>query len=215
MNLYLFDMDGTLVNSINSISYFANKALNKYGLSSIPVQRYKFLVGSGAGILVKRMISETGGDMSLYDKIFKEYVSLYDSNFLYLTQAYDGIEDFLKELKKRGNKIAIVSNKPHSTAQKISDTLFGGELIDICFGKKDGYPIKPDPTAVNEVINILNFKKSDCLYFGDTITDMQTGKNAGIYTVGVLWGFRDEKELLSGNPDKIINNTYDILNCTI
>ena len=210
MNTYIFDLDGTLVNSLNSISYFANKALNKYGLLSIPAERYKMLIGDGAATLVKRMIAEVGGDESLFEKVYLEYNSTYDNDFLYLTEAYDGITDLLRELKNRGFKTAIASNKPHSTTKKISDRLFGN-LIDLCYGKREGYPVKPDPRCVNEIIKELGAKKEECVYCGDTLVDMNTGNNADIYTVGVLWGFRGIDELKSGNPQMIVSHPSEIL----
>lgn len=210
MNTYIFDFDGTLVNSLISIAYFANKALNKFGLPSIPEERYKKLVGNGAVSLVKRMLNEVGADQSMFDKVYPEYYDTYDKNFSYLTEPYDGIMDMLKELKKQGCNTAVVSNKPDVTTKKICDEIFG-DLIDICRGQIEGCPIKPDPTPVNEVIKQFNVKKSDCVYCGDTITDMETGKNAELYTVGVLWGFRDITELKSGNPQKIVSHPLEIL----
>lgn len=210
MKAYIFDMDGTLVDSLESIAYFANKALEKFGLKTIPVERYKHLTGNGAATLVKRMIKENNGDESLFEKVSYEYNTTYDNDFLYLTKPYDGVLEMLSKLKSQGCKTAIISNKPHSTAKKISDELFG-DLIDVCFGKRDGYPVKPDPESVNEIIGILGVDKKDCIYIGDTITDMETGKNAGLYTVGVLWGFRDEDEIKSGEPQKIINHPLQIL----
>lgn len=210
MKAYIFDMDGTLVDSLESIAYFANKALEKFGLKTIPVERYKHLAGNGAATLVKRMIKENNGDESLFEKVSYEYNTTYDNDFLYLTKPYDGVLEMLSKLKSQGCKTAIISNKPHSTAKKISDELFG-DLIDVCFGKRDGYPVKPDPESVNEIIGILGVDKKDCIYIGDTITDMETGKNAGLYTVGVLWGFRDEDEIKSGEPQKTINHPLQIL----
>lgn len=210
MKAYIFDMDGTLVDSLESIAYFANKALEKFGLKTIPVERYKHLAGNGAATLVKRMIKENNGDESLFEKVSYEYNTTYDNDFLYLTKPYDGVLEMLSKLKSQGCKTAIISNKPHSTAKKISDELFG-DLIDVCFGKRDGYPVKPDPESVNEIIGILGVDKKDCIYIGDTITDMETGKNVGLYTVGVLWGFRDEDEIKSGEPQKIINHPLQIL----
>ena len=210
MKAYIFDMDGTLVDSLESIAYFANKSLEKFGLKTIPVERYKHLAGNGAATLVKRMIKENNGDESLFEKVSYEYNTTYDNDFLYLTKPYDGVLEMLSKLKSQGCKTAIISNKPHSTAKKISDELFG-DLIDVCFGKRDGYPVKPDPESVNEIIGILGVDKKDCIYIGDTITDMETGKNAGLYTVGVLWGFRDEDEIKSGEPQKIINHPLQIL----
>ncbi len=210
LKTYIFDLDGTLVNSLDSIAYFANKALNKYNLPSIPTERYKHLVGNGASVLVKRMLAEVGANEDMFDKVSTEYNTTYDNDFLYLTRPYDGILDLLEELKKRGCKTAIVSNKPHSTTKKISDSLFGS-LIDICFGKREGHPVKPDPASVNEIIEKLGADKGSCVYTGDTIVDMQTGKNAGLYTVGVLWGFRDIDEIKSGQPQMIVSDPMDIL----
>lgn len=210
MKAYIFDFDGTLVNSLPSIAYFANKALNKFGLPSISDERYKMLVGNGAVSLTKRMLREVNAEPSMFDAVYHEYYDTYDQNFSYLTEPYDGIVDMLKELKKRGCKTAIVSNKPHITTAKICEELFG-DLIDICRGQVEGCPIKPDPTAVFEVIEQLGVEKEDCVYCGDTITDMETGKNAGLYTVGVLWGFRDLDELKSGEPQIIVSHPDEIL----
>ena len=210
MNTYIFDFDGTLVNSLPSITYFANKALNKYGLPSIPMERYKTLVGNGAIKLTQRMLKEVGADDSMFDKVYHEYYNTYDENFSYLTEPYEGIVDMLKELKTRGYKTAIVSNKPHVTTVKICEELFG-DLIDVCRGQIENCPIKPDPTAVLEIIEQLGSKKDECVYCGDTITDMETGKNAGLFTIGVLWGFRDLEEIKSGKPQMIVSNPSEIL----
>lgn len=210
-NTYIFDFDGTLANTLPSIAYFGNRALNKYGLPSISEERYKILVGNGAVSLTRRMLREVGAQADMFDKVYHEYFDTYDKNFSYLTVPYEGIMDMLKELKKRGCKTAIVSNKPEVTTKKICDEIFG-DLIDICRGQREDCPIKPDPTAVLQVIEQLGAKKEDCVYCGDTITDMETGRNAELYTVGVLWGFRSFDELKSGNPDIIISSPEELLN---
>jgi len=208
-------MDGTTVNTINSIAHFANKALNKYGLPSIETERYKLLVGNGAVTLVKRMIAETGGSAEQFEKVLNEYNTTYDNDFMYLTKPYEGITGLLESLKKSGIKTAIVSNKPDSTAKKVSDKLFGEKLIDVCFGAREGVPLKPDPAAVFEVMEILGVAPQECLYIGDTAVDMTTGKNAGIFTIGVLWGFRDRKEIESAGADMVTDNVNDILKTAI
>ncbi len=208
-------MDGTTVNTINSIAHFANKALNKYGLPSIETERYKLLVGNGAVTLVKRMIAETGGSAEQFEKVLNEYNTTYDNDFMYLTKPYEGIPELLESLKKSGIKTAIVSNKPDSTAKKVSDKLFGEKLIDVCFGAREGVPLKPDPAAVFEVMEILGVAPQECLYIGDTAVDMTTGKNAGIFTIGVLWGFRDRKEIESAGADMVTDNVNDILKTAI
>ena len=207
----IFDMDGTTVNTINSIAYFANKALNKYGLNSIDTEKFKIIVGNGAKVLVERMIALTGGTEEDFRNVYKEYNSTYDNDFMYLTEAYDGIIDMLKELKKMGVESVILSNKPHSTAVKISDALFGNGLIKYCFGGREGIPLKPDPTALFEVIDLLGVKGEECIYIGDTSTDMETGKNGNIYTVGVLWGFREREELESSGADIVISNPGELI----
>ena len=211
----IFDMDGTTVNTINSRAHFANKALNKFGLPSIETERYKLLVGNGAVTLVKRMIAETGGSAEQFEKVLNEYNTTYDNDFMYLTKPYEGIPELLESLKKSGIKTAIVSNKPDSTAKKVSDKLFGEKLIDVCFGAREGVPLKPDPAAVFEVMEILGVAPQECLYIGDTAVDMTTGKNAGIFTIGVLWGFRDRKEIESAGADMVTDNVNDILKTAI
>lgn len=208
-------MDGTTVNTINSIAHFANRALNKFGLPSIETERYKLLVGNGAVTLVKRMIAETGGSAEQFEKVLNEYNTTYDNDFMYLTKPYEGIPELLESLKKSGIKTAIVSNKPDSTAKKVSDKLFGEKLIDVCFGAREGVPLKPDPAAVFEVMEILGVAPQECLYIGDTAVDMTTGKNAGIFTIGVLWGFRDRKEIESAGADMVTDNVNDILKTAI
>lgn len=206
----IFDMDGTTVNSLGSISYFANRALKKFGLAEIEEEKYKLFAGNGAGKLVERMIKATGGSEEQREKVLEEYNSTYDKNFLHNAKPYDGIVKLLKTLKKQGIKTAIVSNKPHSTAEKISTELFGN-LIDICVGAKDGVPLKPNPEAVISVMKKIGAEAEECLYVGDTAVDMQTGKNANLFTVGVLWGFRDKTELIEGGADAIISSPDEIL----
>lgn len=207
----IFDMDGTTVNSIDSIAYFANNALKKFGLPAIETETYKILVGNGAKVLVERMIKTVGAPEELTEKVLNEYNSTYDNNFLYLAHPYENIPELLKRLKEMNIISAILSNKPHSTAKKVSDALFGDDLIKICRGGIDGIPLKPSPDGVFRLLDELGVKKHECLYIGDTATDMKTGKNADLYTVGVLWGFRGRKELEEANADVIISSPLEII----
>ena len=106
--------------------------------------------------------------------------------------------------------MAVLSNKPHDTTVKIIEELFPENTFDLYFGGREGVPLKPDQTAVSEIIEKLGFAREECLYIGDTATDMQTGKNAGITTIGVLWGFRDQKELQENNADLIVSTPMEI-----
>lgn len=211
VKLCIFDMDGTTVNTINSIAHFANNALNKYGLSSIDTEKYKIIVGNGAKVLIERAIELTGGTKEQFEKVLVEYNTTYDNDFMYLTEAYEGIIDMLKALKEMGVENIILSNKPHSTALKVSDALFGEDLIKRCFGGRDGVPLKPDPQAVYEILELEGVKKEECVYIGDTSTDMKTGKSAGLFTVGVLWGFRGREELETSGADVIISNPAELI----
>lgn len=207
----IFDMDGTVANTINSIAYFANNALNSEGLPSIDIDKYKHLVGNGARTLVERMLKTVGADAKLFDKVFAKYSTDYENDFLYLTEPYEGILDMLKRLKEKGITTAILSNKPHSTAIKVNDALFGSTLIDLCYGARDGINLKPDPAGIFEILKELGLKKEECLYIGDTATDMKTGKSAGLYTVGVLWGFRERDELEKNGSDAIISHPSELI----
>lgn len=207
----IFDMDGTTVNTINSITYFANNALKKAGLSPIDTEDYKYLVGKGAKVLVEGMLNHIGADKKHFDTVYPHYNQTYDNDFLYLTEPYEGIIELLKALKEKGIKTTILSNKPHVTALKVSEALFGNNLIDICYGARDGVNLKPDPEGVFQIIDELNLKKEECIYIGDTSTDMKTGKNASLYTVGVLWGFRKRDELEENGADAIISHPLELL----
>ncbi len=210
VKLCIFDMDGTLVNTLNSIAYFANRALEHYGLPAIETERYKRMVGNGADVLVQRMIDAVGGTREQYEQVRALYNKSYDDDFLYLTAPYDGVCDLLRELKSNGIKTAILSNKPDSTAQKVSDALFGSTLIDLCRGGRSGVPLKPDPQAVFQLQKALGAAPEECLYIGDTATDIETAKNAGLFSIGVLWGFRDRAELTRAGADAIIADPAEI-----
>lgn len=206
----IFDLDGTLADTLNSISYFANNALNRFGFPSIPVSHYRYHVGDGEKNLIIRMLTEVGADIDEYlAPVRSLYNKSYDDNFLYLTEAYDGIIPLLSRLRESGVKLAVLSNKPHPTTEKIAKTLFT-DLFDIIYGKREGYPIKPDPKSVWEILSELEIDKSEALYIGDTKTDMITGKNAGLKTIGVTWGFRDEAELRENGADYIANKPNEI-----
>lgn len=207
----IFDMDGTVANTINSIAYFANKALLKAGFPEIDTETYKTLVGDGAKVLVERMLDTVGASRERYEEVANEYNSKYHADFLYLTEPYEGILDMISKLKEIGIKVTIFSNKPHDTAIKVSDALFPDGCVDICYGAREGIALKPDPQGAYEILDELGINPEECLYIGDTGTDMQTGKAAGLYTIGVLWGFRGREELEENGADAIIMHPAEIL----
>ena len=208
--LCIFDLDGTLADTLTSIAYFSNASLLRFGLREIEKEKYKKMVGNGAKTLVRRMIDTVGGTDEQFEKVLEDYVRTYDEDFMYLTTAFDGILDMLKTLKENGIKVAVLSNKPDSTVKKISEELFGDALVDLCYGARENVPLKPDPTAVLDIINEIGVSPKDCLYIGDTNTDIQTAKNAGLTSIGVLWGFRDREELASAGADYIVSHPLEI-----
>ncbi len=209
--LCIFDMDGTLVNTIDTIAHFANTALGHFGLDTFPTDAYKLMVGNGSEKLIQNMLKGLGKEDMDYKEIHSYYFDIYDKDFMYLTRAYDGIVDMLKKLKEKGIKTAILSNKDDVTAKKVAKDLFEEGLIDLCIGGREGIPLKPAPDAVFEIMKHFDATKSECIYVGDTATDIKTAKNAGLYSIGVLWGFRDEKELKEAGADVIISRPMEII----
>ncbi len=208
----IFDLDGTLADTLKTISYFANKALTHFSLSAYSEEEYKYMVGNGAKILVKRMLENQGSYTDeLFEKVFTYYNEIYNNDFLYLTSPYDGICELLKFLKESEIKIGALSNKPHYPTTMILDNIFEKGIFDLKYGQRENYPIKPDPKVLLEMLEEWGIKPEECLYIGDTKTDMQTGKNAGAFTIGVLWGFRDKEELVSNNADFIAEKPSDII----
>lgn len=210
IKLCVFDLDGTVANTITTIAYYGNRALRHYNLPEISKERYKYLVGDGAATLIERMLSEVGAPESLFDGVYNKYVGDYDKDFMYLTTAYDGITELMDSLKEMGIKIAVFTNKPESTAIKVVDTL-AGSRVDLCVGNTPDRPKKPDPTGLFEILDKYNATGGECLYIGDTSTDMKTGRGGNCHTVGVLWGFRDRRELEESGAEFIIESPHEIL----
>ncbi len=208
---YIFDLDGTIANTLTSIAYFGNRALETYGYQPIEEQKYRYMVGNGAKILVRRMLRENGIDRRrCLTGAFFTTRAMMITHFIW-PYPYAGIPEMLKKLKSNDIKLAVLSNKPHSTTCKVAEKLFGNQLFDLVYGQREGVPLKPDPEPLLSVIKELGVKPTECVYAGDTATDIQTGKNAGVFTVGVLWGFRDEAELRENHADAVITTANQLL----
>ncbi len=210
VKLCIFDMDGTLVNTIDTIAYFGNTTLENFGIEKIPTENYKTLVGNGSRVLIERMLKFREYEQDNVDEIHKWYMNAYDKDFMYLTRVYDGIVPMLRELKAKGIKTAILSNKDDVTAKKVAEDLFEEGLVDLCLGAREGKALKPDPESVFEIVEDFGVARAECVYIGDTATDIETAKNAGLYSVGVLWGFRSEEELRSAGADLIVDEPSKI-----
>ena len=166
-------------------------------------------IGDGVPKLIERAIPEDKRDPQVKQEVYQEFMSHYRQNFLNKTKLYDNICDCVSELHNKGFKLAVVSNKVHEMTVKIVDELFCGEFSEVC-GKKEGYPLKPDPTTTLEIISNLGVEPSECVFIGDSGMDMKTAKNAGCIAVGVLWGFRGKDELLLNGADFFVEKQTEL-----
>lgn len=208
----IFDLDGTLTDTIASLKKSANLAIEKFGFGPYTEEDYKLFVGDGAKVLIERCL-KAGGDENLeyFDRAYEEYKKVFETYCMYQVKPYDGIVELLKSLKERGIKIAVLSNKPHPRTVEVIHTIFGEHYFDYIQGQCEQLERKPSPEGVFHILKQLNLTPEEILYLGDTGTDMQTGKAAGAFTVGALWGFRSEKELVQNNADAIIKNPLQLL----
>lgn len=209
----LFDLDGTLANTLVSIASFANEALADCGLPAIETDAYRYLVGNGRDTLIRRMLHTLGQpeDGELFDRVGTAYDAAYAAEPLRLVTTYPHIPQLLEGLKDRGIPCAVLSNKPDDMTHAVVGGLFARDTFAVVRGQRDGVPKKPAPDAVFSILNTLGVEPAHCLYVGDTKVDMQTGKNAGAVTAGVLWGFRDEDELRANGADHIVGDPLELL----
>ena len=210
--MYIFDIDGTLLDTIASISFYVNKTLEKYKLGQIDKARVRDIVGNGPVVLIEKTLDIVGADPDpLYRKeILDFYNKAYDDDPTYLLKAYDGIKESLDAIKKRGEIITCFSNKPDSTSKKVIEYVFGKDYFDFILGFKESYARKPSPEGIMIIKERFGVDFSDILYFGDSEVDMRCGKNAGIFTIGCAWGFRNKEILIKEKADLIIDDPREI-----
>ena len=208
----IFDLDGTVCDTIHTIAYYGNRALEKFGFEPIEEKEYNYLAGKGAWNLICGILKFRGcEDEVLAKKVYDFYKPDYETDSLYKTKVFEGIENALDEMKKMGMKIGLVSNKPHEAVDFIVKALFKEGTFDFYTGLCDNMKAKPDPESVLKAASSFDAEPFECMYVGDTDVDMFTGKAAGMYTVGVLWGFRDFDELSGAGADEIIDKPEKLL----
>lgn len=207
----IFDLDGTLTRTQESIARPINMTLKYYGLPEQPVEDYNYFAGDGIKNALERALKAAGDTEAAHlEEGLPMCRKWMNEDPLYHVEPYPHVIESLHALKDKGIKIAVFSNKPHESAVNVVERIFGKGLFDHVQGQTDRIPIKPDPAGVYEILKEFGVKKEECLYFGDTNTDMMTGHNAGLYTVGVTWGFRPRAELEEYKADCIIDSAADI-----
>ncbi|MBQ4120081.1 MAG: HAD family hydrolase [Clostridia bacterium] len=205
----IFDLDGTLVNSIEDLCNSANFALSKYGFPQHELAKYNYFVGHGMTNLIETVIPKESLNKENFQKVYDTFIEHYSSNYLVNTAAFDGILESLKTLKENGIALAVLSNKKDEFTQRIAKELFG-DLFDVVLGKKEGCPLKPDPYSTLMVLNGLGVTAKECAFLGDSGVDMETAVNSGCLPVGVLWGLRTADELKNSGAKHLIHNPTEI-----
>ena len=207
----IFDLDGTLLNTLTTITYYVNEALKKEGAKTVSEEVCRTLIGKGARNLLQRALSVVGHEVSDFEAFYHGYDNTYNAAPDYLTEPYAGILDLLSALKAKGIKIAVLSNKPEGAVRPLVKRFFG-DAITVISGGKDGVPLKPAPGAVVPILEALGLSAAETAFIGDSGVDMQTAKNYGAAIgIGVTWGYRDAEELLSCGADALANTPAEIL----
>lgn len=207
----LFDLDGTLVNSLADLADSTNYALSLYGCPIHNTEEYKYFVGDGIPKLIERALPEGKRSGETKQAVLAAFLKHYKEHFADKTVAYDGINELLSRLEANRIKTAVVSNKAQEMAQKVVHKIFTHKF-DTVFGKREGVLSKPDPTSVITVAAEMGLKAEECLLAGDSGMDAAAAKNAGCTAVGVLWGFRTEEELLKNGADYTVKAPEEIIN---
>lgn len=210
--MYIFDIDGTLLDTIDAINFHLNATFKKYGLSTVPKEKVREFVGNGPRVLVSKALDYVGFDGSpdLWEEIYGAYNIAYDNDPVYLTKPFEGIREALDKIKARGEIITAFSNKPDDTSNKVLKAIFGPDYFDFILGYREDYERKPSVEGIMIIAERFGANFSDILYFGDSEVDMLCGRNAGIFTVGCSWGFRPRAILEEGKPHAIIDSPSEI-----
>ncbi len=205
----IFDLDGTLLNTLGDLRAAVNYALYLRGLPPRSMEEIRYFVGNGVRNLMRRSLP-AGSSEEEIDAALADFKRHYSAHLCDHTVPYDGIPELLSILRKRGMKIAVLSNKMNAATQELIAHYFRGK-VDVVFGEHPDVPRKPDPTSCHMIMDQLGARPAEVLYVGDSGVDMQTARNAGLTAVGVTWGFRPREELIDNGADMLADLPIQIL----
>lgn len=205
----LFDLDGTLLDSLHDIGAAMNHALSQQGLPIHPLPDYRRFVGEGVRVLVSRAVP--AGQEALHEAVMESYRTRYARCMLEQTRPFPGIPELLSRLQEEGVKLAVLSNKPDASTRQLVQALLPRVRFGAVYGERAGVPRKPDPTAALGMAAELGVGPGDCAFIGDTAVDMDTARAAGMFSVGVTWGFRSVEELQSHGAQALAHTADELL----
>lgn len=208
MKAVLFDLDGTLTNTLQDIANAMNHALRLHHLQEFPLDDYRYLVGNGAKILAERAVRDR---LELREAVQADYQAYYETHNQVTTKPYDGVPEMLAALHHLGYRLCVLSNKPHADTVHVVAHYFPQIDFEVVRGQQEGVPVKPDPTGALAIARQMQLDPDEFFYLGDTSVDMTCACNAGMHPIGVLWGFRDEAELRASGAERIIAAPSDML----
>ena len=208
----IFDLDGTLVDSLADLSDSVNLMLESYGFPTHEVEKYRYFVGNGSKKLMERTLPrDKAASAEFVEEALVKYKAIYKDRLLEKTRPYNGVLELLAELKSRGIPLAVCTNKHNDAALTIVKILFAPGTFEEVLGDRPGFPKKPNPATPLEIASHLGVKPDEVAYLGDTSVDMETAVRAGFLPVGVLWGFRPEEELVKSGAKVLLKAPLELL----
>ncbi|MFZ5830048.1 MAG: HAD family hydrolase [Planctomycetota bacterium] len=207
----LFDLDGTLLDTLDDLADSANSALGQLGFPEHPTEAYKYFIGDGIENLVRRALPEGNCDAATFDRYLGLVREQYTARWADKTRPFDGVGELLDALAARDVPMAVLSNKPDEFTRLCVERLLAGHRFEIVLGASPSLPKKPDPAGARHIAERLQLKPEEIVYLGDTATDMQTAVRAAMYPVGALWGFRTGEELSAHGARVLIEKPGELL----
>lgn len=211
IKLLIFDLDGTLLNTLEDLADAANHVLEEHGFPTHPVDAYRYFVGNGMPTLITRILPEGCKTGSIYEICFREFLDYYTLHMHDKTSVYDGLTETLEILQSKGIKLAVATNKVHSAIAPLMSDYFPSIQWASLIGQRKDIPVKPHPQIVYDILAETHCVKEETLYLGDTSVDMETAHRAGLKAIGVLWGYRPRTELEEFGADHIISHPSELL----